>query len=273
VVNAPNPSGGTDDRLEVLMIRNAEGGPAAVGIRVSCHPVATGAQHLITADYVGAWRASIRKAFGLGVTPFFLQGAGADARPRHAADGDDWCYLAHSELPAVGDELLAETLAVLTTAQPMRLDPLDLQGTIHTVAAPCEKRYTTREAIEAIRGERGLLGSFAERAIKLLDAGEALPDHVDFDVQTLWLNKDLALIGLNVEPLYALGAKVEKAAAPREAILLGYNNGCLGYTPDREEMKRGGYETSSYLYSVWTGPLAPGLEDVFAAGVAEYRET
>lgn len=272
VVNAPNPSGGTDDRLDVLLVRDAENRPAAVGIRVSCHPVATGAQHLITADYVGAWRAAFSKAFGPHVAPFFLQGAGADARPRHAADGEEWRMVSHADLPGMGDELLAETLSILATGKQTRLDPLALQGTVNTVAAPCEERYTTREAFEAIRSESGLLGRYAERAIQRLDDGDSIPDHVDFDVQTLWLNKGLALIGLNVEPLYALGAKVEQSVAPREGLLLGYNNGCLGYTPDREEMARGGYETSSYLYSVWTGPLAPGIEDVFASGVAPYQE-
>ena len=87
VVNAPNPDGPVDDRMQLLLLRKATGEAAAVGVKVSCHPVATGAQHLITADWPGAWRAAFSNVFGPDVIPFFLQGAGADARPRHVAEG------------------------------------------------------------------------------------------------------------------------------------------------------------------------------------------
>ena len=87
VVNAPNPDGPVDDRMQLLLFRKATGEAAAVGVKVSCHPVATGAQHLITADWPGAWRAAFSSVFGPDVIPFFLQGAGADARPRHVAEG------------------------------------------------------------------------------------------------------------------------------------------------------------------------------------------
>ena len=269
VRNAPNPEGGFDDRLQVLVLRGLDGALAAVGARVSCHPVATGAQHLITADFVGAWRQSFAEAFGPDVVPFFLQGAGADARPRHVADGDRWRAMQHAELGSIGDDLLAETLSVLTASGLQQIDGLTLRGTINSVAAPCERRYVSRKDFEAIQDAGSGLSSYSQEALRRLDAGETIPDHVDFDVQTLWLNPDFALIGLNVEPLYALGEKVEAAVAPAQAMLLGYNNGCIGYAPDAVEMKRGGYESTSYLHSVWTGPLEPGLEDVFASGVAK----
>lgn len=32
-------------------------------------------------------------------------------------------------------------------------------------------------------------------------------------------------------------------------------------------LKRGGYETGSYLPKLWSGPLKPGLEDLFASAV------
>ena len=49
VPNAPNPEGPVDDRMQLLALRDAEGALKAVGMRLSCHPVTTGAQHLITA--------------------------------------------------------------------------------------------------------------------------------------------------------------------------------------------------------------------------------
>jgi hypothetical protein len=228
-VNAPNPEGEIDDRMQLLVFRKPGGEVAAVCMKVSCHPVATGAQHLLTADYPGAWRAAFSKAFGPEVLPVFLQGAGADARPRHVADGDEWRAMKHAELPTIGDELLAETLAILTGTGLRQLEGLTLKGKINAVKAPKE-------------------------------AKEDAPDYMEFHVQTLWLNSELALIGLDSEPLCGLGKIVEAAVAPKQAMFLGYTNGSRAYTPDTQEMKRGGYETG--------GHFLPGLEDLFAKAVA-----
>jgi len=228
VDNAPNPEGPFDNRMQLLVFRKPGGEVAAVGMKVSCHPVATGAQHLITADYPGAWREAFSRAFGSQVLPFFLQGAGADARPRHVADGDSWRVMKHSELSTIGDELLTENLAILTGTGLRQLEGLTLKGKINVVNAPKE-------------------------------AEEETPNHTEFYVQTLWLNSELALIGLNSEPLCALGQAVEAAVAPKQAMFLGYTNGCRGYTPDTYEMKRGGYEAG--------GHFLPGLENLFAQAV------
>ena len=268
VLNAPNPDGSTDNRLQLLVFKNKAGEIAAVGAKISCHPVTTGAQHLLTADFPGAWRGAVRKALGERVTPFFLQGAGADARPRHAQDGDVWKAKPHSMLPEIGWGLCAETLKVLTGKPLTPVTDLILQGKINVVSAPCEKRNTERAHFEPFIRDGGKYKViYGKEGIRKLEMDEAIPDQIDFLVQTVWLNREFALIGMDAEPLHALGYTVEKAVAPRETMLLGYTNGCVGYTPDTAEMKRGGYETTSYIHSIWTGPLLPGLEHLFAEAV------
>lgn len=268
VVNAPNPSGPVDDRMQLLVLRNAKGDLAAVGMHVCCHAVATGAQHRLTADYPGAWRAEFTRVFGPKVTPFFLQGAGADARPRHVADGDRWRQMAHEELPAIGQDLLAECLAILTSGKLREISGLVLKGKINLPKAPCERRHVERAQFESLlESDKGYEKGYAQECLRLLDLGQTIPDEVEYQVQTLWLNPDMALIGLDVEPLTALGRKVEAAVAPRQAILLGYCNGGRSYAPDTAEMKRGGYETDSYLFEPWAGPLLPGVEHVLADAV------
>lgn len=269
VPNAPNPGGPVDDRIQVLAIRDHSGDLAALGIKLSCHPVTTGAQHLLTADFVGAWRAAASDAFGAKVRPFFLQGAGADARPRHAADGDRWRAVRHSDLPAMGREVLAETMTVLVDRGLRPVDGLTLQGRITPVSAPCEKRYVTRDQLEPLLKEEPIRERYARTCLEGLEKDGRVPDQVGFHVQTLWLNGTFAVIGLDVEPLCGLGGRVERAVAPHQALLLGYTNGCIAYTPDTVEMKRGGYETTSYLYNGWSGPLEPGVEDLFAAAVTK----
>lgn len=271
--NAPNPGGPVDDRMQLLVLRDADGDLAAVGMRLSCHPVATGAQHRFTADFPGAWRAEFTRAFGPTVTPFFLQGAGADARPRQVADGDRWRKLDHSELPALGRELLHETLAVLTRGDLQELHDLCLEGTLAHVQAPCETRYPTAESLATLtHSPNATEAAYAAECLRRLTTGDPIPASVPLQVQTLRLNDTHVLLGLDVEPLVGLARRVEAATAPAQAILLGYTNGCVGYAPDTAELLRGGYEATSYLYQPWTGPLLPGLEDLLASAVRPKRK-
>jgi len=268
ILHAPAPGAPTDDRMHVLAFRDADEKLAAVGMKLSCHPVATAYQHLLTADYPGAWREEFSRAFGQDVTPFFLQGAGADARPRHTADGDQWRALPHAELADIGREVLAECLTVLTGRGLEPVDDLLLTGRISPADVPCEKTFTRREQFgELLQSADSRKQRYAERCLELLGAGEQVPDHQTFHVQTLWLNSGLALIGLDVEPLCGLGRSVEAAVSPRRAMLLGYTNGSVAYAPGRDELPRGGYEAESFYGKPWTGPLCAGIEDHFAEAV------
>ena len=272
VPNAPNPGGPVDDRLQLLVVRDEVGDIASVGMRLSCHPVTTGAQHKITADFPGAWRAEFARAFGPDVTPFFLQGAGADARPRFAENGDCWRAVPHSELPDIGAELLQETLRVLTRGDLEPIGDLVLDGKINAVQAPCEKRHTTEDDFQKLlSSEDHYTRSYAEEGLRRLKAGDPYPDHVTYHVHTLWLNDGTALIGLDGEPLCGLGAFVESSVAPRRGMVLGYVDACLSYMPDTRELERGGYEAESYIYDNWTGPWKSGLEQTLADGVMKCK--
>lgn len=268
VVNAPNPEGTVDDRMRLLVFRKPTGEIAALGMSVACHPVATGAQHLLTAEYPGAWRNAFSRAFGPDVTPFFLQGAGGDIRPRHVAEGDHWRAMKHAELPGMGQELLREMLKILLEADFKQIDNLTLTGKINRVEAPCQRLYTTREELESLRERDGRFGSYAEKCLQHLNAGEEVPAHAEFHVQTLWLNREFALIGLDAEPLHDLGRAIEDSVSPRQALFLGYTNGCIGYAMDGKETERGGgTEIGTYLFRGWSGPPEPGLEKVLADAV------
>jgi hypothetical protein len=265
VPNAPNAGGPVDDRLFVFALRDAQHELHAVGARVSCHPVATGAQHLLTGDYVGAWKAAFAEAFGPGVQPFFLQGSGADARPRHVTEGDHWRAMKHAELSAIGRDLCRETLRVLTGPGLRPLGPLKLKGRLATVLAPCERRHLTRESFTKLLGTD--LRHYAEICLGRLAAGLEIPAEQAFLVQTLWLDEETALLGLNAEVLCGMGRILEQALSPARAIMLGYTNGVVCYVPDAVEMARGGYETQCYQSQPWTGPLESGLEKRFAAAL------
>ena len=268
ILLAPNPEGPVDDRLQVLMLRDQHDAMRAVLIRVSCHPVSTGAQHRLSAEYPGAFRAAFRRAFGPQVVPVFLQGVGGDARPSRVADGDRWRVMPHDELSHIGDDLLRETLAVLTSGKMEKLGRLALRGRLNVANVPCEVRYTKRAQFEELLAKSsGLQRSYAQAALRQLDAGEPLPSDAPVRVHTLWLTGEMAFVGIQGEVLMGLGAYVERSLAPKRTLLLGYCNGAGGYLPDSKELARGGYEATSYLENVWTGPFKPGIEKAIAAAV------
>ncbi|MBI3948492.1 MAG: hypothetical protein HY321_21440 [Armatimonadetes bacterium] len=274
VHNAPNPDGPVDDRLQILAFRNAAGELSAVAMKGSAHPVATGAQHLLTADYPGAWRAEFSRAFGPSVTPLFLQGAGADARPRRVADGDRWTGMRHDQLHVIGEDLMAECLRVLTGTALREIRNLAIEGRIATVKAPCERRYTRREQFEEmLKGGSEAMLDYAHDGLRAFDEGRGVPDRATYQVQTIRVSPELALITIDAEVLCGLGAKVEAALAPAQTILLGCTNGYVEYVADSEELARGGYEASSYLFQGWTGPLLPGVEHLMAEAVRRTEVT
>jgi hypothetical protein len=261
IVNAPHPQGPVDDSLHLLTLRDARGQLAGVILRLSCHPVASGPQHRITGDFVGGWRQAMTQALGPQVTPVFLQGAGGDMRPRHAADGDRWRKLPLSEMRTIGHDLMTHTLRTLLDAPTRTLDELILAGHVASATMACEPRYTTLQAVEPLLASPHYLTSaYARHVTDLLRRGQPVPTQASLPVQTLWLDDQLALVGLNCEPLIGLAAILENAFTPRQALVLGYTNGCLCYAPDSTELARGGYEAQSYLMEPWSGPWRHGFE-------------
>lgn len=265
IVNAPNPDGPVDNRLQALVLRDKADAIRAVGVRLSCHPVATGAQHRITADFPGAFRAAFARAFGPTVTPFFLQSAGGDMRPSQVNDGGKWRQMPHDELHVIGESLLAETLAVLSSGKLEKLGPLVLRGKQNVAQVRCQKLKTKREQFEELlETGSGAERMWAKEALRQIERNGGAPSEVPIRVHTLWLTRDLAVLGIQGEVLIGLGAYVEKTMRPARTLLLGYTNGCRCYLPDSKELARGGYEQSSYLYGGWTGPFRTGIEKTIA---------
>jgi len=267
---APNPAGPTDDRLQIFVLKDASDEVAAVALKMACHPVTTGAQHRVTADFPGAWREAVRDALGEGVTPIFFQGAGADANPRQFEKDGRCAAQPYDILPSMGRELCTQMLRALVGKVPAPVTGLSLSGEIRSVRAPCERRYTDRAALQPLL-EQGDVWQreYAAECLRRLDSGEAIPDYNEYRVQTVRLNRDFVIVGLDAEPLCALGLAVERAVAPARGIVLGYTNGYSGYAPDSAELQRGGYETETYLHHCWSGPLKPGLERLLSEAAAE----
>lgn len=255
--------GPIDDRLQGLLIKNSAGKPVALGMRMACHPTTVGSQHQITSDFVGAWRNAMRDALGLGVTPFFLQGCCGDSRPRASvnASGDGFRRVDFAELAGLGKRLAHDTMNALLSGPVRRINRLNLAAANECVTIDFRGQVTDAQTLASFTAPDAFTSTHYPAAIrKRLAKHEPIPRCHDWHVQTLWLDDELALITLDTEPVAALARHLERAVHPRDAIVLGYTNGCLGYLPDSIVLADGGYETQSWLYEGWSGPFERGVE-------------
>ncbi len=265
IENRPNPNGKTDSALKVLKITDNNGKIAVIITRVSCHAVATGAKHLLTADYPGAFRPFVEKAFP-GAISVFWQGVGADARPRQVADGLDWRAMEHKELPLIGECLFTEVLEVLTERM-TPIEPLIFSSDIAEVLLPVSNPNVTKEDLkQQLKQAKYEILRFCLR--KML-AMEQIPTDFPISVQMISFNKQFSIVGIDGEVLCGLGEKIEKKISTQFKMVLGYTNGAHIYLPCKEELKKGGYETLS-VYDLLPSPLSPKLEDILVGKTEEF---
>ena len=181
--------------------------------------------------------------------------ANADRAPEHARE-------------AARDKADRQIAALRDPATPIRGSVLSLKGRLEVARLPCEQLHRKRGEINRMLNEgAGMEREYAQGIKQKLEAGENPPSEVEVRVYTLWLTDEIAVVGIQAEPLIGMGAHVEKSVAPARCLFLGYTNGCVGYLPDTTELKRGGYEQTSYLYNGWSGPFRAGLEKVVAGAV------
>lgn len=266
VRNLPNPAGETDNKLQVIKIVNARNEIAAILARVSCHAVATGAQHFFTADFPGTFRAVLEKYFP-GTLTVFLQGIGGDARPAFAASADkkSWRPIPYSELSVIGDQLFWETLQVLLKEMtPLR--NLKLKSEIKDVFIPVVDKNADVE--ELAKKFKNRWKSHIEKIRNMIKNGEKLPDGKTISVQMFHFNKDFSIVGIDAELLCGIGKKIEKKISSRFKMVCGYTNGSQFYFPDKKEYKRGGYEVESHVIFKQVSPLSPKMEDITLDAVA-----
>jgi|GEM_PF-336484 len=270
IINAPNPKGPIDDSMHILTIKDADNAPAATMMRVSCHPVATGAQRRITSDFVGAWRTAVNDLLDNTTVPIFLQGAAGDMRPAKVADFSDttspkWKTIPHDELHQIGQSLADEFIKVFKGGNFRQIkNPVPIAKRIQ-VPIPCEQRYKDAESVSQLSKSSNVLErKYAVMCRRRLEAGHKLNDHDAIDLQTVHLGSDLVIVTSNCEPLITIGEMVESTMSKSCTIFLGYTNGCTAYVPDTTEQARGGYEADEYLWAGLSGPYLPRVEKIIS---------
>jgi hypothetical protein len=273
----PGSPGPVDDSLGVLCIDDAAASAVtAVVVHYACHPVVLRSNNLgWSADYVGWLRAAVHAATG--ATCLFLQGAAGDLIPDAA----------HPELAPAGQCI--EHPAEHDTRSKGFPDDVDSQIALaqrfgRALGSAAAHLSTAAQDIQAAPGSTdgavrlGAIDRTCRAAFAPVGEPQSAPawaagQPVPFGTHCLRLGS-VAIVGLPVEPLNAIGLRLRAHASDIEGCAAvwcaGYTNGCYGYLPPKEEYTRGGYEPgSAHRFYRRPGPFTPDTaERVLAEALA-----
>ena len=234
------PERSVDQQITVWRFRHHDGQPLAIVFHYACHPTVLGADNrLYSADFVGAARRRIRKAFP-GAVPVFINGAAGNISTRFLRR--EQSFEAVERLgQIVGDRVIA--LVAEGKPEPVALawatEALELP--FRRFAAPSElSRPTAASRLEVVRAEGRAIETQLARAL----AGR----HTQTAVLSAFRIGSWILVGVPGEPFDELALAV-RAEWPG-ALIAGYANDYLGYFPSQSAIEMATYEALSSPYDV-----------------------
>lgn len=212
----PEPRKPIDPDVPVLRVLTPEGDVRAVIFGYSCHPTTMGGQE-IGPDYPGPAREWIAAAYP-GALPIFLQGCGADVKPRSCTPDGRFGYvlLEPKQMVAeLGHELGRAVLAALAVPpEPVPADggPVILGGITRLVAVP-DRTEPESKSHEIYNGA--------------------------------WRIGDLYFFGSQCELGSQIGLNIKRELSALRVWPCGYTHWGGGYIIDAAQYPEGGYEVTS----------------------------
>ena len=268
-----NPEGPVAPYVDVMAVRDGEGGLLAAYFSHAAHPVVLGGDnYLISADYPGYAQRAI-EAVHPGALALFAQGCCGDI---NAERGDG----TFDQAQRLGKMLAGAVIATLEEAQPVEEPSLALGAT--SLDIPLEDPPPVEEAaarVEALREDyeaaRAAADAIperlarcrlerAERILKLAEEG-VTGQTERFDLKAFRIGPT-GVIGLPGEVFVEYALNLDAASPFEQNFVLAYSNGCISYVPTAEAYPHGGYEVSSAIDYYGTLMLSPASEQVILDG-------
>jgi hypothetical protein len=253
VVFGDNPDGPVDWDVPVLRIKGTNGAVRAVLFGYACHgtSVRNGDDwYVVSGDYMAYARQHL-EALQPGAVAMFLTGMGADSDPaprgllldakRHGLElaGAVMGVLDRPMRPAHGAFKLAYDEVALPLAPPPGREQL-------------EKDAQSQDISVKLR---------AEDYLKLLNAGQPLPESVKLPLAVLRLGDDLTFVLVGGEVVVDYSHRIKRMLADDHPWPIGYAYEVPCYIPSARLIKEGGYETdSSLIYYGYYGPFRGAIE-------------
>ena len=116
-------------------------------------------------------------------------------------------------------------------------------------------------------------GFLPEYWLKKLARGEECPRAIDLTLAIVELSPDLRFLGIGGELLTDMGFKIKNTFKDGKTLAFGYTNGEVGYIPDSEVLREGGYEAveTTFFSHDKPAPLNEECEEIILKGFDELR--
>ena len=249
-----NPDGPVDWDVPVLRVKGTNGAVRAVLFGYACHGTCIRGGddwYVVCGEFMGYARQQL-EALQPGAMAMFLTGMGADSDP--TPRGGLLATKRH------GLELAGAVMGVLD--RPMQ----PVRGAFNLAYEEVELPLSpppTRERLEQdARGADVYVKLRAEAYLKLLNAGQPLPESVKLPLAALRLGDDLTFVLMGGEVVVDYSRRIKRMFAGDHPWPIGYAYHVPCYIPTTRLIKEGGYETeSSMIYYGFYGPFRVGIED------------
>jgi hypothetical protein len=253
VVFGDNPDGPVDWDVPVLRVKGTNGAVRAIIFGYACHgtSVRSGDDwYVVSGEYMAYARQHIEQ-HQPGAAAVFLTGMGADSDP--APRGRLLDAKRHGlELGGAIIGVLDRPMHPVRGAFKLAYDEVELP-----LAAPPARQQLEQDT----RSEDIHVKRRAEAYLKLLNAGQPLPESVRLPIAALRLGDDLTFVLMAGEVVVDYSHRLKRVLADDHPWPIGYAYEVPCYIPSARLIKEGGYETeSSLIYYGFYGPFRGEIE-------------
>jgi neutral/alkaline ceramidase-like enzyme len=253
IVFGDNPDGPVDWEVPVLRIKGTNGAVRAILFGYACHgtSVRNGDDwYTVSGDYMAYTRQQL-EAHQPGAVAMYVTGMGADSDPTPRGMLLD--------AKRHGLELAGAVISVLD--RPMRPVRGAFKLAYDEVDLPFVNPPSRQRLDQDAQSQDTNVKMRADSYLKLLNAGESLPESVKLPVAVLRLGNDLTFVLMGGEMVVDYGRRIKRLLANDHPWTIGYAYEVPCYIPSARLIKEGGYEAdSSLIYYGYYGPFRGEIE-------------
>ncbi len=250
-----NLDGPVDHSVNTLSIFDLNNQRLATLVNYASHGTVQGPKNLlISADWIGAMRASAEKSLGSPV--LFIQGATADLNPQHGWEADQASWeLVKKQGQAVADQVLR------TLENKFEFSNLPLKVQQKEIWLPLETKVTSENPPKIYRKKILQMANLPEwlsfasdyllgqrypwrSKIKAVDGYWSIP----LRIITIQIGQ-IGVVAFNAETFTEIGMEIKEQSPFTYTIFASISNGCIGYLPTVSAHDEGGYEVNVTPYS------------------------
>jgi hypothetical protein len=250
-----NPDGPVDLDVPVLRVKGTNDVVRAVLFGYACHgtTVRNGDDwYVVSGEYMAYARQQIENCQP-GAVAMYLTGMGADSDP--APRGQLLAAKRH------GLELAGAVIGVLD--RPMRPVRGPFKLAYDEVELPLGEPPQRDQVEKDAHSEQKSVKQRAEAYLKLLDAGQPIPQSVKLPLAAVRFGDDLTFVLMGGEVLVDYSRRFKRLLAADQPWTIGYAYEVPAYIPSIRVLKEGGYEAdSSLIYYGLYGPFRTSIEDL-----------